>query len=297
MPAWLPALVEATREDAVWTEPEWGEGDDLYGDLPLSPAASAEADATLTNRVRVGDTPALQCSGLEIVGGLWVDPDAPDELLLSFSAEHPPFLWVPVGRDASSLRRALRSYFTRGGAGETTKTSRLLLGLRSGGLPSLEDIERHFVMQPFCDHHSVVPGSFHAQKNDAYGAVSSVMTMHSRSRLSIEDSPQCAVVDIAYRPMPDERVVARANERFGWDMPLDVPADVVAALLGFSCNSARQWLEPDPRTEDDPQAVAGALSVLYYMDEPSLPELLRDLASHPSEVVRDTVSELQRAMR
>ena len=150
-------------------------------------------------------------------------------------------------------------------------------------------------MQPFIDPGSLRPGSVHAEDAPGFAAVSNVLTSHTRSRLSIEDHGQGASVEIIYTPSSDGAVVQHANARFGSDFPLDVPIDVVGALLGFACNSATQWLGPPPWEAKEASELARDLIVLYWLDYPELPALLRRYSVHESEVVRGVVADLVEA--
>jgi hypothetical protein len=298
LPAWLTSLIASTRDTFDWHTPEWGaEGDGRGEDhidvhLPMSAEIRSESNAMLARSLFVGNGPTLTRSEpapRELppsTATLWLDTDAPDQLHVGVLWGQPPFLWVPAGRDRASIEHALSPY--TGDGAETSKTCHLLLGLRKGGLPDdLGDLGRHFVLQPFVDYNSIGHNP----------NILEMCTYFSRSFLRMDGFQQGAVVKIHYSPAPHGEVVARYNERFDKDFPLDVPIDVVGALLGFSCESARRWADPDPVHRDDPNEIRRCLVMLYYLEHPGLPATLDTLRSHRSPEVRETVAKITEALK
>ncbi|MEZ4459320.1 MAG: hypothetical protein R3E66_06255 [bacterium] len=61
----------------------------------------------------------------------------------------------------------------------------------------------------------------------------SFRTSFSKSVLSVEHHPEGFVFDLRYHASPVESHIAAFNKTMGSDYPVDVPADLMAAVLGF----------------------------------------------------------------
>jgi hypothetical protein len=116
-------------------------------------------------------------------------------------------------------------------------------------------------------------------------------TRHSRSILTIElHHRDVFLAEVRYRPSEHSEVVVAMNREFGCDFPPELPVDVVAALLGFRFEGARD-LESQLDATSDPEIIAGLLQMLSALRHSDLGivRLYRRYLDHPAEVVRSTL--------
>jgi hypothetical protein len=115
-------------------------------------------------------------------------------------------------------------------------------------------------------------------------------TRHSRSLLGVElHHDDLVIAVVRYQPSARTDTVARLNAALGCDYPLDLPVDVVAALLGFSFDRASD-LAPQLNAPAEPETIAGlllVLSALRHGDLDAMP-LWRHYAGHAHATVRAT---------
>lgn len=80
-------------------------------------------------------------------------------------------------------------------------------------------------------------------KEQAHGVPSMTWrTAQSRSYLSIEGHRgELFVANVRYRPSNHPQVVEAMNAEFGCPFPLDLPVDVIGALLGFDFSTLEMW--------------------------------------------------------
>ncbi|MEM6293131.1 MAG: hypothetical protein AAGA54_17780, partial [Myxococcota bacterium] len=256
-----------------------------------------------------------------------IDERAPQRLFIALSEAYPPFLWLDAGaaqqsvhetlyectrppRDRRTLRRQARGFMGyRGRFGVHSPHTDDVVPADERGL------DHHFALCPFLEPGSWgsayaddpwpddVPdqpnsaGHFERRQREtnrqATGAVWSRTrrTRHSRSYVGFElHHQEVFVVDVRYAPSRQSAVVERMNEHFGSDYPIDMPVDVVAALLGFSFDSADD-LQNELDCTADPQAVAGLLSLLSALrhSDLSISRIFRRYMDHPDSVVRTTL--------
>lgn len=130
-------------------------------------------------------------------------------------------------------------------------------------------------------------------------------TRHSRSYLTIEvhgsvhgsdTGDDIYVAEVRYRPSPHTWAVKAMNTMFGCDYPIDLPVDVVGALMGFQFAGAGDF-EAELAKATDPEQIAGLLYVVSALrhDDLGAFALLRKCLEHPSPVVRGTVADIAMA--
>jgi hypothetical protein len=98
------------------------------------------------------------------------------------------------------------------------------------------------------------------------------------------------VLDVRYRPSSQEALVARLNDHFGCDYPLDLPPDAIGALLGFRFDSADDLLAQMDATAR-PDEIAGLLTVVSALrhSDAGMVRVYRRYMDHPDPVVRTTL--------
>ncbi len=265
--------------------------------------------------------------GIEEQSWFIVDEQQPTRLFIALTEDYPPFLWLDAGAAQQSVHDTLAEYFPaperdrrrlharargflgyRGRFGVTSPTGALVPGDELG-------LDHHFALCPF-----VEPGSWGSAYSDdpwpehvpeqpnsvphfgrrqretnrqADGAVwaRTRRTRHSRSYLSFElHHDDVFVIDVRYTPARQTAVVERMNNHFGCDYPVDMPVDVIAALLGFGFDSARD-LQNELEVTSEPQALAGLLSLLSALrhSDLSMFRTFRRYMDHPDVGVRTTL--------
>ena len=258
----------------------------------------------------------------------WIDRAAPDRLWLALSEAYPPFLWIPAGTHVADLGNTLAEFVPRPRMSRLELPAcvrgfigyRLQFGVPSPYTGSLEpanahELDRHFAINPFVEAGSW--GSLYdddpwpdelpdqpklqlkigarerrvtAQQRGRVWSISR-RTRHSRAILSIElHHRDVFVAEVRYRPSAHGEVVAAMNKEFGCDFPSDMPVDVVAALIGFRFEGARD-LESQLDATSDPEVIAGLLQVMSALRHSDLGivRLYRRYLGHPAEVVRSTL--------
>ncbi|MBK6918475.1 MAG: hypothetical protein IPH07_13850 [Deltaproteobacteria bacterium] len=290
-----------------------------------TPATLAHARSILARVVPVARGPLLRTRDRVVAPMLWLLDRQRDELLLALSESHPPFLWLPAGRDVAGMRAALADFVPRPFLPrvELPAQVRGFIGYRlQFGVPSpytgeLEpanaaELDRHFALNPFvepgawgsCVREDPWPAELPDQPQLQLGLSAreqqvtqqrpgrvwsiSRRTRHSRSILTIElHHRDVFVAEVRYRPSRHGAIVAAMNAHFGSEYPTDLPLDVVAALLGFRFESARD-LEAQLDGERDPDVISGLLQVLSALrhSDPSVTTLYRRYLEHEDPSVR-----------
>lgn len=240
--------------------------------------------------------------------GVWyVDPSDPSTVYYALSELSAPVLWhdVPTTPEAiAELATAVRDYAADEGDGSTSYPAhfRAVMGyvdelrvpdVYSGQLVEADPaaLTNYWVMNPYRPSEGL----------------ELMMTTHSRSlvRCELHQTFSLYVWDMHYRPAPHARVLARVNEAFDVEAPLDLPLDVLGCVLGFRFDSDKQMLRYLGRAED---ALAGARSedegahtrgmVAYCVEgigalrheDPDLPGFLAHFETHPAHEVRLAVA-------
>ena len=203
---------------------------------------------------------------------LYADLDAPEHVWLGPSTSFPAALFTRVPSDPESVANALRQLFVEvpRSVAELTGERRAFMGyLRqlavpnpySGGMEEAgpHELERHFNFSPAADPltwggahaddpwpdvmPSVPPfrliGLTRERRSQLRGSIARILrrTQFSRSHLGYEihqarGNPKY-VWHLRYRPNPYPDTIERFNTMAGYDYPSDLPADVVAAMVGF----------------------------------------------------------------
>jgi hypothetical protein len=262
--------------------------------------------------------------------GWYADPAEPDQLWCALGPGYPGWLWVPVTPQPGALAEVLGGMFPKPALkmADFTRHERGFVGpMNEIGLPNVytgefvpfngHDLDRYNTGVPFLDGGSW--GSAHVndpQPDDVefasplavlaainqdrhgqqmLGRVPSMTwrTMHSRSYVSFEIHTLALVcVRLSYRPAPasHQAVVARRSAELGFNLPGDVPLDVVGALTGFPYNAEADIIE-SATSARDPAQLAEGLRLFAAMAEGDLERMmpLREYARHPDPAVRLSV--------
>lgn len=307
-PQWLHRLAEdpaAAELGLVWlskadgqertqfmTEAYTGEGSPV---VPLPTTVRTAARKMLTGKLAVATGPKMpmRVTKAEIETILLLDQARPEELLLALSRDYPPFLWIPAGTTAASLRAALSGYFPKEAPKRDSlhRTVRYFFGNERMLDTDIYGVENHYVASPFTAELSwgsaisddpwparvdgdVNTVSFMNEvrlkaKQDP-GAVytTSYRLQHSRGVLTLEDHLGMFVIEIRYLPSSNRDVVVGLNRRFDYTFPSDMPVDGVAALLGLSLQTEASLKDTlaDHELAEDHDLVLHALAALKFGD-------------------------------
>ena len=283
----------------------------------------------LTRRARIvaRGPVSMRRDGVEEPSWLVVDEREPTRLFVALSFEYPPFLWLDAGSTAQSVEDTLGDYFPaptrerrslRGHArGFMGYRGRFGVSSPTGDLVPADElgIDHHFALCPFLEpgswgsayaddpwpeHVPEQPNSvlhFERRQRDTNRQADGLVwsrtrrTRHSRSYVGYElHHDDVFIIDVRYTPSQQTAVVERMNDHFGCDYPRDMPVDVIAALLGFGFDSARD-LQNELETTADPQALAGLLSLLSALrhSDLSMFRIFRRYMDHPDTGVRTTL--------
>lgn len=299
-------------------------------------ATLAHSRELLENRRAVAHGPSSRTrEGVDERCVLFVDRARPHEgVWLALTESMPPFLWIRVEPRPAALELALSEFYPRPRRTrvDMPAVARGFIGYRSGFLvPSpytgglepatILELDRHFTMSPFVeagawgsaydddpwpDEIPEQPDLTHKislrQRDVAEQGPGRVWTLtrrtrYSRSYLSIEvHHRELFVVEARYRPSRQASVIEAMNAHFGCDYPLDMPVDVVAALLGFQFASAAD-LEAELDDADEPGQQAGLLLVISALrhDDLGVLALYRRMLDHIDSTVRGTIGDIAMA--
>ena len=269
-----------------------GEGSPL---VPLPEQMLTAVREMLSDKVVValGPKMPMRVSEETIESLLIIDRSRPDELLVALSRDYPPFLWLPAGNTASSLRSVLAGYFPKVDPPRARlhRIARYFVGNERMLDTDIHGIENHYVASPFTAEltwgsssledpwparvEGAVPvGNFmhdvlrNSKQDDDSLYTTSFRLQHSRGTLTIEDHDGLFVFEIRYLPSPHREVVVGVNRRFELAFPSDMPVDGVAALLGLSLQTESMLKDnlADHELAEDHDLVLHALAALKSGD-------------------------------
>lgn len=260
------------------------------------------------------ETPAEWYLDLRDPHGLWLAP----------SSDFPPMLWIAAGANVAGMtaalgglfppRRRLHTQLPASARWYTGHLDQLMVpNVYSGEYVAANghDLDRYFTMNPFVkwgwwgseyldNPHPdeqlsplagvVLQRRYGKQRRGRVPAMT-WQTVHSGSYISFEAHRGGPVVICArYLPSRHVEVVERINSGFGTAYPVELPVDVIAALLGFSLSSAARFLGPD----SDPADVAAEIPIVAALSHGDLEMAarLRRYVSHPSLPVRQTLGQV-----
>jgi hypothetical protein len=263
----------------------------------------------------------------------YLNPDKPDVLWCALDSSYPAWLWIPVeptpaafaevlsaSHPTPKLRLTELNRTAHGFIGYTTDVK--IPNVYSGEFVHFNghDLDRYMTMvhytevdswgsyqldDPMKDHvEPVSPLVMTAfKRNNMTGAqmigrIPSMTwrTLHSRSYVSFEVHQRdllCAAVRYRSSPESHQRVVARLNDEFGMDFPVDMPLDAIGTLTGFEFGRERvlgHYLT-EPET---PGHLAAGLRVFAALWSGDLRETLRlrAFAGHEAPQVRASLCRL-----
>lgn len=268
-------------------------------------------------------------NGTETESEVYFSPEAPGTLFIAPSFEVPPIFWIPVPARADALYEALSEFFPvrRVPRLELTQTCRAFMGYQSqlvvpnpysGELEQAgpHELDRHFAFSPFADSFvwgsaqpddpwpdRIPPQSGYSIKLVAYsrkmreqrkGAIARFTrrTLFSRSHLGVEmHRGGLYVWDIRYRPSRHTQVMEQFNQRFGTSYPIDLPFDVIGALMGFDF-ALPEWLEERLAQQSDPGQIAAYLQVIAATRHSDLrvTDVLQRYIKHEALPVRASIA-------
>jgi hypothetical protein len=332
VPAWLQAMIDSgagasdglrwySSEERAAAAAKHSDSFDA-GRLWMSDEMRQAADEGWRHKLRVGEGPPIY---FDHAGSyrleLWLDVQRTESLWVGMQGA-PPFLWLPAGRDADSLRRAVRPSLPAdlaqprphlnplalirqqrqavlgpipGPSEGQSGRVRLMAGIALAQTDQdLAQIENHLMTCRFCDPRFLLQGT--AQGNPNSNPTTTVVrTLYSRSTVRLDWYDSLAgtlFADVHYAPAAQQDVIRAVNERFDLHYPLDVPADVPALLLGLEAISVPRLQAHVANRLDDPPRLQFYLYCLAILTNPDVTEVLRPYASHPSPLVRGTVIDL-----
>ncbi len=197
---------------------------------------------------------------MRVAGGTWrpmlfVQRGRPMHILIALHEALPPFLWFPAGQDLASVQRALGEAIAHEAtpALELPRVARGFMGTEELLGCDMEALQGHLTMSPFTDglfwggahQHDPWPAQIDAasawderaqdmmQQRQGAAPALHVRTLISRSVLRVEDHEGLYIAQVRYAPADRHQQVEALNAQFGSSFPLDLPLDVVAAMLGF----------------------------------------------------------------
>lgn len=267
-------------------------------------------------------------NGSETESQVYFDPETPDRLWFAPSFEVPPIFWISLPARADALYEAIAEFFPvrRIPRLALPRTCRAFMGYQSqlvvpnpysGELEHAgpHELDRHFAFSPFAD--SFVWGS--AEPDDPWperippqagysikivsfsrkmraqrkGATARFTrrTLFSRSHLAVEiHRGGLYVWEIRYRPSRHTAVMEQFNRQFGTSYPIDLPFDVIGALMGFDF-ALPEWLEERLEQQSDPGQIAAYLQVIAAVRhcDLSVTDLLQKYAGHEALQVRAAI--------
>lgn len=237
----------------------------------LSPAVRAMCAERAAQAVPVASGPqrSTRLQPIQHEVQVYLDPARPEQLWAGLGDDFPPLLWIPLGTTRASVEAALAPY-----TDADMPLRRSLAGIARGfagtaqemGVSEAREIENHFVFVPCVD----MPTWGSEYEDDPWPAEmpagggvnmlaqislqrqymaqrpgrvpsTSWRTLWSRSILTLEEHPsEFFTFEVRYRPSSHPEVMREVNRRFEAQYPEDLPADVMAALLGFRFRTASE---------------------------------------------------------
>ena len=308
---WLSAEDGGARVQTM-VETYSGEGSPL---VPLTEEVRAGALKLLNNKVVIATGPkiGMRVSEDQIESLLIIDKERPEEILFALSRDYPPFLWIPAGTTAASIRAAIGDYFQKEAPKRAVlnRVVRFFFGNERMLDTDIHGIENHFLESPFTAELSwggacaddPWPARFvgevhtvafmgqvleNAKQLDDAIYTTSYRLQHSHGILTVEDHSGMFVIELRYAPGHSRDVVVALNRRFNFTFPADMPLDGVAALLGLSLQTEESLKETlsDHELSEDHELVLHALAALKYGDF-SLANDIRPFLRTPTKVVTE----------
>jgi tetratricopeptide (TPR) repeat protein len=237
---------------------------------------------------------ARVAAGLTHTIRLYADLAAPEHVWIAPHLGFPAALFTQVPGEPAAVAAAIRVLFldVPRRAQELSKVARAFMGYLdqlavpnpySGEMEEAgpHELERHFNFSPAADPHTwgtaydddpwpdvwpscppiLLAGISRERRAQRRGAVARITrrTQFSRSHLGFEihqpRGARCYVWHVRYRPNPYPETIARFNAAAGAAYPTDLPADVVAAVVGFEWMTLAE-LAPILDGDDLDQAIA-----------------------------------------
>lgn len=264
---------------------------------------------------------------------LYVDPEHPDTVWLGPDDEFPAALFTELPADGDAIASAIDALYLHPPqrVHELPCVARAFMGYPnqlavpnpySGQLEAAypHELDRHYNFSPACDP-LVWGGAFaddpwpdmmpavpqlrvvmlsrqrRAQRRGTVARLSR-RAQFSRAHVGYEIHQSHAntiyVWHIRYRPNPYPATIERYNERCGTEFPTDLPADVVAGVIGFDWMTAEQ--AEAILAEVEPALWPAYLNVIAAIrcDDLEVTALLADWAARPdsSPAVRGSIANL-----
>lgn len=300
VPDWLAELIQAADWEGVrWHSPEAiRTASTAVAEFEKSPLVRLHRTHLVENKalwksmVPVADGPAFtDRAAMSEQSRLFVNRDDPSGILLALGGDHPPTLWVPVGRTRAEFEAVAAAYFFAGLPPRASLPfqARLFLSTQIV-VGEFEEVERMMTLNEFTD--KFLWGSAHA--DDPYppavtlgqipfGAFrwymaqnpsglrrTCVRTRFSRSVIELIDWQDGYFADLYFRPAPPAGFAEAFNRRDRTGFPPGTPVDVIGALLGLAC------FGPDPIRDQaeaatDPDQRDGMRQLIGFLEQaPSL---------------------------
>ncbi|MEU7897129.1 hypothetical protein AB0B45_30220 [Nonomuraea sp. NPDC049152] len=310
---WLDA--DALREETAESE------ESVFDGIMHTEATLRHVHENRPHMMRVASGPEYAGKqGFETKAAWYVDTRDPTGLLLAASSSYPTFLWIPADGTVEGMRRALGGLFPSPRPTRATlpRTARGFMGYADQiGVPNVYngefvpidglELDRYYAMNTFTEVHSwgsgvsddpypeeFLPpiqflGLSEGYMKQSPGVPSMTWrTSASGSYLSIEaHMGKLFVAEARYRPNPNPEVIEKLNAEFGSTFPVDLPVDVVGALLGFDFRPLELW-EEELAVEEDPGHVLGQMEIAIALAHGDLDAVdrLRPYFSHETPGVR-----------
>jgi hypothetical protein len=290
----LQWLSEEESRDHARTLAEEYEQPDGPSLVPLPEAALDVARELMSSRVAVARGPRMPMrASRSHVDSFWlIDRSRPEELWLALSLHYPPFLWIPAGQTAASMRAALTGYFTKPALSRLRlhRVVRFFIGNERMLDADVHGVENHLLLSPFTTEltwgsafqedpwpdemaEDLSPEFAFKVRDHISQAAGAVYTtnhrlQHSRGVLSLEDHGGLFVTEVRYESCPHRDLIAAMNRSFGLSFPTDMPLDAVSLLLGFPMHSETSLRDAlaDPDQADDHDIYVHALAAVKHSD-------------------------------
>ena len=272
-------------------------------------ARSVPVAAGLTRKARAGDR--------EEELTLLFDPERPEGLVAALGERIPPIFWVPLGQTAASLREDLAPYLTDEprSAHHFTRSLRIFKGTGEQlGLSGLEEL-----VQAVAGFETWIDPSFwgSAEDDDPWPAdptslsmidlrvllddsrrqhpgrfeAFSFRTLWSRSILRLEAHPfQSFVFELRYEPSRHPELLRATREHLPFQLPDDIPVDLVASLLRGPSATPAGLAEALKR--EGPAPYLALAQCAMEPGEPTSTELLRAMMATDDLELRDIAVDL-----
>ncbi|MDC0713156.1 hypothetical protein POL68_32140 [Stigmatella sp. ncwal1] len=316
---WLtPEETEAKRAELAG----WYERGDERVRHRLPDTAFSAAKALVARFLPVGEGPtATNREGQKTRSWLLLDKQSPEELKLALSPVHPPFLWLPTGQTAATLKEAFTPYFLSFIPSEE-KLERTVRGfLGTGAMNKIDLIQLHdrykasafldglawgsaYPKDPFLDLLPKGPegqsmARRYREQSPQGHPTFSFRSLHSKSVLRAEahagvtEGVNIFIGEIHYRPVKQAALIRELNQRLGTKYPEDLPVDLAGALIGLPFDPPEPIRAALPRQTELGKISFGLLCLdCLASDNVTAEKELRGYASHVEGSVRQLVANL-----